>query len=95
MTIATIPRLPRELTTGGASVAVRLPLEPGAVAHRPYRDTVPAAVRWGNPDRKEHVVLPNCARHEDPCGEFTAAWADAKGAQACTEPLCFPEAGAR
>ena len=93
-TTTNLPRLPRELTVGGASVAVRLPLEPGAVAHRPTRDTIPAPIP-GYPSRQEHVVFAACAPDDDTCREFTASWADSRGAQACTEAACFPEADAR
>ncbi|MEU4777493.1 hypothetical protein [Micromonospora sp. NPDC023633] len=94
MTTITLPRVPREMTVGGASVAVRLPLEAGAVAHRPHRDTLPAPIP-GYPGRTVQAVYANCARDEDQCAEVTAAWADSRGAQACTEPACFPDAEPR
>ncbi|WP_141713933.1 hypothetical protein [Micromonospora inyonensis] len=69
-------------------MAVRLPLEPGAVAHRATRNFAPVE---GFPSRTQHFVVPACRPDEDPCAEFTAGWADHFGAVACTEPSCFPE----
>ncbi|MER5703499.1 hypothetical protein ABT023_16360 [Micromonospora sp. NPDC002296] len=88
------PRLPRQMLSGGASVAVRLPSERGMVAHRPERDTRPAPIP-GYPGRNEQIVFAACSRDDGECRELTASWADHLGAQACTEPACFPEADAR
>jgi hypothetical protein len=86
--------IPRELLTGGYSVAVRLPLGPDAIAHRPQSakrknsrrtpgSSQPAEVR---------VAVPACDPSGPAATEFTAAWADHHGAVACTEQACFPDA---
>lgn len=91
MNATTLPRLPKPLTVGGAQVALRLPLEDGAVAHKPLSRRI-------DPESKTDFrfeTFAACAPDDDPCAELSAAWADWKGAQACTEPACFPDAEPR
>jgi len=84
--------IPRELLTGGYSVAVRGPLGPEAIAHRPASDKRRNVGRAVGSNQPVEVDVPVAAC--DPKGPaaalFTAAWADHKGAHACTEPACFP-----
>lgn len=88
-----MPKLPRELMQGGYSVAVYLPLKPDRVAHRPTTDKRKSGRNpvYGQPVYQDMPVAA-C----DPKGPvavlFSAAWADHKGAVACTEPACFPNA---
>jgi len=97
MTATTLPRLPREMTVGGSSVAVRMPFASGSVAHRPktvQREVAIPTSRWGA-TRNAQIPVSACAPDDDECGLLTAAWADHLGAQACTEDACFPDAVSR
>ncbi|WP_334445002.1 hypothetical protein [Micromonospora sp. CPCC 206060] len=80
-------RLPRAMTSGGASVAVRLPVGAGTLAHRPtYRRIAP-----DNKYDQRTVVSAACAPQGAECRELSAGWADHLGALACTAPACFPD----
>ncbi|MCX4470484.1 hypothetical protein OOK41_09210 [Micromonospora sp. NBC_01655] len=91
MNTSTLPRLPKPLTVGGATVAVRLPFGPNSVAHRPTWTRV-------NPESKYDLsatLAAACSPDDGECSALTAAWADHQGAQACTEDACFPDAEPR
>jgi hypothetical protein len=91
----TLPRLPRELTNGGSSVAVRLPFGAGSVAHRPKYEQRPNGKFVFGEEQSSPVPVAACAPDDDECSLLTAAWADYRGAQACTEDACFPTAEPR
>ncbi|WP_431892703.1 hypothetical protein [Micromonospora haikouensis] len=91
MNTSTLPRLPKPMTIGGATVVIHLPFEAGHPAHRPI---------WtrNNPDSKYDLscyVTAACAPQGAEGRELSAAWADHQGAQACTEDACFPDAEPR
>lgn len=87
-------KLPRELLAGGTSVAVRGQLGPDAIAHRYGTESRANTRRVKGSNQPEQVSVPVLAC--DPKGPqaslFSAAWADHKGAVACTEQACFPDA---
>ncbi|MBM0203242.1 hypothetical protein JNW90_09060 [Micromonospora sp. STR1s_5] len=95
MSTTTLPRLPKSLTIGGASVAVRLPFGTASVAHRPKYDDRPNGIFVFGIEQTSSVPVAACAPGDDGCVMFTASWADSRGAQACTEPACFPNAEPR
>ncbi|SCL16440.1 hypothetical protein GA0074692_0030 [Micromonospora pallida] len=95
MTTTTMPRLPRELTNGGSSVAVRLPFGAGSVAHRPTYVQRPNGKFVFGKEQRSSVPVAACAQDDDECSLLSAAWADHRGAQACTEDACWPDAEPR
>ncbi|WKU03730.1 hypothetical protein [Micromonospora sp. HUAS LYJ1] len=95
MTTKTLPRLPKDLTQGGASVAVRLPFGEGSVAHRPTTDDRLNGVFVFGIEQRSAVPVAACAPDDDECRLLSAGWADHMGAQACTEDACFPDAEPR
>lgn len=94
-TTIALPRLPREMTSGGASVAVRLPFGDRSVAHRVVRTNRAVVNAAYSQLRQTAVVVAACAPDDEPCAELSAGWADHRGAQACGEPACFPTAEPR
>ena len=97
------PQLPRDLMAGGSSVAIiARPIAPGVLAHKPTSQTreITTGIHRG---RHETYYIAACATppdtdHDDQGDEpdeayqVSAAWADHLGANACTEPACFPHA---
>lgn len=87
-----MPKLPSDLTRTGASVAVRLPIGDGMVAHKTATSKRKATQRVYGQSAYEDVTVPACDQDGPKAVQLTAAWADAHGAIACTEPACFPTA---
>ncbi|GIE29996.1 hypothetical protein Ait01nite_030410 [Actinoplanes italicus] len=89
-----MPKLPRDLMSGGLSVAVRGQLGPDAIAHRHTTDKRPNTRRvvGSNQPVQVSVNVPACDPKGEPSPLYSAAWADHKGAVACTEQACFPDA---
>ncbi|MEV6297822.1 hypothetical protein AB0M02_00280 [Actinoplanes sp. NPDC051861] len=85
--------IPPKLFPTGASVAVVLPLGPGAIAHKPAADKRKTTKRpWRGEAVYQDVAVAACDPKGPQAAEFSAAWADHQGALACTEPACFPNA---
>jgi hypothetical protein len=87
-------KIPRQLLAGGYSVAVCGQLGADAVAHRP--DSVKrkntGRVKGSNQPAEISVPVAACDLKGRQAALFSAAWADHKGAVACTESACFPDA---
>lgn len=86
-------KLPAQLLAGASSVAIiSRRLGKGTLAHRPgtrSRDVV----RPGHGTVRQDYPVAACADVDpDPAYLVSAAWADHKGAAACTETTCFPNA---
>lgn len=92
MTTTTLPRLPYDMTKGGATVAVRTgPVTEDTLAHRPTWTRV-------KPDDKydlRSILTAACAPQGAECVALSAGWADHLGAAACTATACFPDAEPR
>jgi hypothetical protein len=90
-------KLPRQLLTGGYSVAlISRQVGEGTLAHRPgeSRSRKVWSSRHGV-DVNQSYVVTACAGNESDADEaylLSAAWADHRGADACPEDACFPDA---